>query len=50
MVHRRYSPELEKMFVTEMKDEEPDLYAALLTNRNANWVVADREACSRALA
>ncbi len=29
---------LEAMFVTEMKTEEPDLYAALLTNRNANWV------------
>jgi uncharacterized protein len=29
---------LEKMFVTEMKAEEPDLYAALLTRRNANWV------------
>jgi uncharacterized protein YbaP (TraB family) len=29
---------MEKMFVTEMKVEEPDLYAALLTNRNANWV------------
>ena len=30
---------LEQMFVTEMKTEEPDLYNALLTNRNANWVV-----------
>ena len=29
---------LETMFVSEMKTEEPDLYAALLTNRNANWV------------
>lgn len=29
---------MEEMFVTEMKTEEPDLYAALLTNRNANWV------------
>lgn len=29
---------LEELFVTEMKAEEPDLYAALLTNRNANWV------------
>jgi uncharacterized protein YbaP (TraB family) len=26
------------MFVSEMKTEEPDLYAALLTNRNASWV------------
>ena len=30
---------MEKMFVTEMKQEEADLYAALLVNRNANWVV-----------
>ncbi|MDP3492057.1 MAG: TraB/GumN family protein, partial [Hyphomonadaceae bacterium] len=30
---------METMFVTEMKAEEPELYAALLTNRNANWVV-----------
>lgn len=30
---------LEKMFVTEMKEEDEGLYAALLTNRNANWVV-----------
>jgi uncharacterized protein YbaP (TraB family) len=29
---------MEKIFVTEMKVEEPDLYAALLTHRNANWV------------
>ena len=29
---------LETMFVSEMKTEEPDLYAALLTSRNANWV------------
>lgn len=29
---------LEALFVTEMKNEEPDLYAALLTNRNASWV------------
>jgi uncharacterized protein YbaP (TraB family) len=29
---------MEEMFVTEMKVEEPDLYAALLTNRNASWV------------
>jgi uncharacterized protein YbaP (TraB family) len=26
------------MFVTEMKVEEPELYAALLTNHNASWV------------
>lgn len=32
-------PAMEQMFVTEMKVEEPDLYHALLTNRNANWVV-----------
>lgn len=31
-------PAMEQMFVTEMKVEEPDLYAALLTNRNASWV------------
>jgi uncharacterized protein YbaP (TraB family) len=30
---------MEEMFVTEMKTEEPDLYAALLVNRNANWAV-----------
>lgn len=29
---------MEDLFVTEMKVEEPDLYAALLVNRNANWV------------
>ncbi len=29
---------LEQMFVTELKSEDPDLYAALLTSRNANWV------------
>jgi hypothetical protein len=29
---------MEEMFVTEMKVEEPELYAALLTNRNASWV------------
>lgn len=29
---------MEELFVTEMKVEEPDLYAALLANRNANWV------------
>ena len=30
---------MEELFVDEMKVEEPDLYAALLVNRNANWVV-----------
>ena len=30
---------MEEFFVTEMKVEEPDLYAALLVNRNANWVM-----------
>lgn len=34
---------MEEMFVTEMKTEEPDLYAALLVNRNANWVVKIEE-------
>jgi uncharacterized protein YbaP (TraB family) len=34
---------MEDMFVTEMKSEEPDLYAALLANRNANWVVKIEE-------
>ncbi len=29
---------LEQMFVTDMKKETPDLYDALLLNRNANWV------------
>lgn len=29
---------LEKLFVTELKAEQPDLYAALLADRNANWV------------
>lgn len=29
---------MEEMFVTEMKAEEPDLYEALLVNRNAHWV------------
>ena len=29
---------LEQMFVTDMKTETPDLYDALLLNRNANWV------------
>jgi uncharacterized protein YbaP (TraB family) len=30
---------MEEMFVTEMKAEDAALYDALLTNRNANWVV-----------
>jgi uncharacterized protein YbaP (TraB family) len=30
---------MENMFVTEMKAEEPELYQALLVNRNANWAV-----------
>jgi uncharacterized protein len=34
---------MEQMFVTEMKTEEPDLYAALLVNRNANWAVKIEE-------
>ncbi|HPI48355.1 MAG TPA: TraB/GumN family protein [Hyphomonadaceae bacterium] len=34
---------MESMFVTEMKTEEPDLYAALLADRNANWVVKIEE-------
>ncbi|MEY4785594.1 MAG: hypothetical protein RIR41_3529 [Pseudomonadota bacterium] len=29
---------MEQLFVTEMRDASPDLYAALLPNRNANWV------------
>lgn len=29
---------LEQMFVTDIRDESPDLYDALLRNRNANWV------------
>lgn len=29
---------LEELFVSELKTSEPDLYAALLTNRNANWI------------
>lgn len=29
---------LEELFVSELKTTEPDLYAALLTNRNANWI------------
>lgn len=29
---------MEQIFVTEMRDASPDLYAALLPNRNANWV------------
>ena len=34
---------LEQMFVTDMKTETPDLYEALLLNRNANWVVQIQE-------
>lgn len=34
---------MEQLFVTEMKTEEPDLYASLLVNRNANWVVKIEE-------
>lgn len=30
-------PALEELFVTEMKEEGPDLYQTLLVNRNANW-------------
>jgi hypothetical protein len=30
---------LEDIFVTSMKSVSPELYAALLTNRNANWAV-----------
>lgn len=30
---------LEKLLVEEMKSEGPDLYQALLVNRNANWAV-----------
>lgn len=30
---------LEGMFVTDIKDDSPELYDALLRNRNANWVV-----------
>ena len=30
---------LEEMFVTDIKDDTPELYDALLKNRNANWVV-----------
>ena len=30
-------PAMERMFIAEMKATSPDLYAALLTNRNANW-------------
>ena len=29
---------MEELFVTEMRDASPELYAALLPNRNANWV------------
>ena len=34
---------LEKMFVTDIMDESPELYDALLKNRNANWVVRIQE-------
>jgi uncharacterized protein YbaP (TraB family) len=34
---------LEQMFVTDIKDESPELYDALLKNRNANWVVKIQE-------
>ena len=34
---------LERMFVTDMKTETPDLYEALLLNRNANWVMQIQE-------
>jgi uncharacterized protein len=34
---------LEEIFVTEMRDASPDLYAALLPKRNANWVVKIEE-------
>lgn len=34
---------MEDMFVTEMKEEDPALYDAILTNRNANWVVKIEE-------
>jgi len=34
---------LEQMFVTDMKKGTPDLYEALLLNRNANWVVQIQE-------
>ena len=34
---------LEQMFVTDMKDESPELYDALLKNRNANWTVKIQE-------
>jgi len=34
---------MEQIFVTEMRDASPDLYAALLPNRNANWVVQIEE-------
>ena len=34
---------MEEMFVTEMKAEDAALYDALLTNRNANWVVKIEE-------
>jgi uncharacterized protein YbaP (TraB family) len=31
------------MFVVEMKEDDQALYDALLTNRNANWVVQVEE-------
>ena len=34
---------MEDMFVTEMKEEDPALYDAILTKRNANWVVKIEE-------
>lgn len=34
---------MEEMFVTEMKDQDEALYEAILTNRNANWVVQIEE-------
>ena len=34
---------MEEMFVVEMKEDDQALYDALLTNRNANWVVQVEE-------
>lgn len=34
---------MEEMFVTEMKEEDAALYDAILTKRNANWVVKIEE-------
>src|SRR5690606_35422952 len=34
---------MEEMFVTEMKEEDAALYDAILTKRNANWVVQIEE-------